>query len=95
MVIFFIAAAIGTKRFAEWKVQVEADAVHRILIGKTPDKILFPLFHIHPVVPERNGGIARIPWYRLVIFPDEQGIDNFTFHKAKLSAFAGLQDDLG
>jgi hypothetical protein len=79
-----ITAAVGAKRFAKWKMYIETDPPYMIFIGKLFRKQAHPFAGLQVVFPIRHGGITGIPGKGLVVFSDQQGIDDF-FHPAKLA----------
>src|SRR5581483_5761140 len=65
---FFIAAAIGTKRFTERQMNIQANAPLPVFFLKLLLKNGLPLQYIDMIVPERNSRVAGIPGNGNIVF---------------------------
>jgi hypothetical protein len=63
----FITTAISTKRFAEWKMNINAYTICCIVSRKLRSKLPLPFFSINLIIPEWHRGVTGIPRYRLVV----------------------------
>jgi hypothetical protein len=90
----FVATAIGTKRFAKRQVNLQADAIGVVLFMKPSSKCLFPGIDCQGFVPGGHCRITGIPGNRLIVFPDQQGVDRQTLHHlSKLEQPQGAKAD--
>ena len=65
----FVATAESTQAFAKWKVNVEADALAGIALGKSPVDRFFPFVHVDGfVIPVWNSWVACITWAGDIVF---------------------------
>ena len=64
----FIAAAIGAERFTERQVDLQADAVHMVLLPEFNPEIFLPTLPVQRLVPVRNGRITGVPRDRQIVF---------------------------
>lgn len=89
---FFIAAAIGTKRFAKRQMNVQADALPGVVQFKLLGQQLFPMVGVKPLFPNRHRGIAGVTGNRTVVFLC-QVPDDMLLHGAKLLKQTALRPD--
>ncbi len=79
----FIAAAIGTQRFAKRQMNINTDPIGSILFVELVCKLLFPSFNADLVLPEWNSRVAGIPGQRLIVLSYQDRVDTFNFHNCK------------
>ena len=71
----FIAPAIRAKRFTKRKVHINADAAFRIVYIELFLELILPPLRIGIVIPKWYRRVTGIPWHRLVVFSNKQGIN--------------------
>src|SRR5690606_12993004 len=90
----FITSAVCAECFAKRKMYIKINTLSNIHFIKLLQKEVAEFFLICLIIPVRHSGITCIPGYRKIIFSDQQRIDIYSIHKAKIKFIISSKHDL-
>jgi hypothetical protein len=64
----FIASAVGTQRFAEWQVQIQADTTCFVAMTEVCSENMFPFCYINTFLPAGYSWVTGIAGDGYIVF---------------------------